>query len=378
MSYRELTMIDIREMLRRRAAGQSVREVARATGFDRKTVSRYFAAATSVAVPIDRDPTDDEVHAVATLVQARPTADATAEWREVAAHRARIEAWLAQKRPLKLRKIHTLLHRDHGLAASYDTLRRFAIEELGWRKKITTVRLAETAPGQVAQVDFGLMGLVVDTITGRTRRIWVLVVTLAFSRFQFVWPSFEQTTEAVCDGLDAAWRFFGAMPEVIVPDNMSARIARADELGPTFVPAFLDYIQARGLFVDAARVRAPKDKARVENQVAYVRESWFDGESFVGLDDARGWVNSFVAWYNHEHRHGGIRYVTPSDRHAGRDKALLAKRRTVYAATRSRAPRRWTGPTWTGPRSAPSSSTLSPTRSERRPSPCPSRFRDQP
>ena len=322
MSYRELTMIDVREMLRRRSARQSVREVARATGFDRKTVSRYFAAATSVAVPIDRDPTDDEVHALATLVQARPTVDATAEWREVAAHRARVEAWLAQKRPLKLRKIHTLLHRDHGLAASYDTLRRFAIEELGWRRKVTTVRLAETAPGQVAQVDFGLMGLIVDTITGRTRKLWVLVVTLAFSRFQFVWPSFEQTTEAVCEGLDAAWRFFDAMPEVLVPDNMSAMIARADELGPTFVAAFLDYIQARGLFVDAARVRAPKDKARVENQVAYVRESWFDGESFAGLDDARAAAERWCRDIAGARLHGTTREV-PRDVFAEREKPAM-------------------------------------------------------
>jgi hypothetical protein len=51
--------------------------------------------------------------------------------------------------------------------------------------------------------------------------------------------------------------------------------------------AFLDYVQARGIFVDPARIRAPKDKPRVENQVPYVRESWFDGESFGGLDDAR-------------------------------------------------------------------------------------------
>jgi hypothetical protein len=54
------------------------------------------------------------------------------------------------------------------------------------------------------------------------------------------------------------------------------------------VASFLDYVQARGIFVDPARVRSPKDKARVENQVPYVRESWFDGESFPGgLDDAR-------------------------------------------------------------------------------------------
>ena len=46
-------------------------------------------------------------------------------------------------------------------------------------------------------------------------------------------------------------------------------------------------MQARGIFVDPARIRSPKDKARVENQVPYVRESWFDGETFADLEDAR-------------------------------------------------------------------------------------------
>jgi transposase len=280
-------MIDIKEMLRRRAAGQTVRHVARETGFDRKTVARYFVAAATLPLPSDREPTDEELHEVARRVQARPEPEASAEWKEIGGHRERIQAWLARRRPLKLRKIHTLLKRDHGLAASYDTLRRFAVTELGWHKKTPTVRLAETEPGEVAQVDFGLMGALTDEATGRVRRLWVLVVTLAYSRYQFVWPSFEQTTAAVCAGLDAAWRFFGAMARVILPDNMKAIVLRADELGPTLVPAFLDYVQARGLFVDAARIKSPKDKARVENQVAYVRESWFDGESFTGVEDAR-------------------------------------------------------------------------------------------
>ena len=57
---------------------------------------------------------------------------------------------------------------------------------------------------------------------------------------------------------------------------------------PTLVPAFQDYAQGRGMFVDPARVRSPKDKPRVENQVTFVRESWFDGEQFTGLAHARG------------------------------------------------------------------------------------------
>src|SRR5262249_46122906 len=88
-------------------------------------------------------------------------------------------------------------------------------------------------------------------------------------------------------GLDRAWLFFGAIVTSMIPDNTKAMIKDPDPLSPTLVPAFLDYVQARALFVDPARVRAPKDKARVENQVPFVRESWFDGETFNGLDDAR-------------------------------------------------------------------------------------------
>lgn len=287
MSYRELAMIDVRELLRRWAAGHSTRKIARETGTDRGTAARYLAVAEQLALPRDRELSDAEVHAVAQRIQARPPPDPSAERKAVAEYKEHILEWLGQKRPLRLSKIHTLLVRDHGLVASYDTLRRYAREELGWQKKGPTILLEDPPAGQEAQVDFGKMGMMLDVATGRTRALWALIVTLSFRRYPFVWPTFVQTTEAVCEGLDRAWWFFGAMAKTIVPDNMSSVIKKADALSPTLVTSFLDDAQARGLFVDPARVRSPKDKPRVENQVAYVRESWCDGETFTDLDDAR-------------------------------------------------------------------------------------------
>jgi transposase len=289
MTYRELTMIDVREVLRRWAAGHSNRQIARETGTHRNTVGRYIDAAAEVGLErADAGAvTDAVVHQVAQRVQARALPERSQEWSSVAAHKDRIGQWLEAKRPLRLSKIHTLLVRDHGLEASYDTLRRFARQELGWHKKEPTVRLEDPPPGQEAQIDFGEMGRMRDAESGRMRKLWALVVTLSFSRYQFVWPTFVQTTEAVCEGLDRAWHFFGAMIRTMVPDNMKAIVKDADALNPTLVAAFLDYVQARGIFVDPARVRSPKDKPRVENQVPFVRESWFDGETFVDLDHAR-------------------------------------------------------------------------------------------
>lgn len=290
MPYRELPMIDVKEVLRRWSAGQGDRRIGRETGADRKTVARYIRAADRLGLQRGAEVTDEQVHGVAQCVQSRPIAAPTEEWSDVAQHRVRIERWLAgdaNTRPLRLTKVHALLARDHGLRASYDTLWRFATQQLGWRKRTETVRVDDPPPGQEAQVDFGEMGRLLDRETGKLRRLWALIVTLCFSRYQFVWPTFRQTTEAVCEGLDRAWWFFGSMAISIVPDNMTAMIKDADALHPTLVAPFLDYVQARGLFVDPARVRTPKDKPRVENQVPYVRESWFDGETFVDLDDAR-------------------------------------------------------------------------------------------
>jgi hypothetical protein len=61
------------------------------------------------------------IHEVAQCIQSRPLLDPSAEWKGVAEHKEVIVAWLGRKRPLRLRKIHTLLVRDHGLLASYDT-----------------------------------------------------------------------------------------------------------------------------------------------------------------------------------------------------------------------------------------------------------------
>ena len=77
----------------------------------------------------------------------------------------------------------------------------------------------------------------------------------------------------------------------------------------------------------------------------------FPAKGFADLDTARDWAMRFVHWYNHDHRHSGIRYVSPAQRHAGQDHALLAGRHELYQRAREANPRRWSGETrdWTPP-----------------------------
>jgi len=75
----------------------------------------------------------------------------------------------------------------------------------------------------------------------------------------------------------------------------------------------------------------------------------YPDQGFATLEAARTWVLAFVRWYNDEHRHSGIRFVTPSARHAGQDAALLAARHRVYEQAQRRHPARWSRQTrnWT-------------------------------
>jgi len=69
----------------------------------------------------------------------------------------------------------------------------------------------------------------------------------------------------------------------------------------------------------------------------------YPSKPFESLIAARAWVESFVNWYNNVHHHSGINFVTPGERHAGKDTAILANRAHVYALARHQNPNRWSG-----------------------------------
>jgi len=71
----------------------------------------------------------------------------------------------------------------------------------------------------------------------------------------------------------------------------------------------------------------------------------YPSKPFESLDEARQWVATFVQWYNHSHRHSGIKYVTPVQRHQGEDMAILKQRKRVYEEAKKQNPERWSGDT---------------------------------
>lgn len=115
----------------------------------------------------------------------------------------------------------------------------------------------------------------------------------------------------------------------------------------TTVLAMLHWL---GIKPSYSRPRVSDDNAFVESlfRTAKYRPE-FPGKGFADLEAARQWAATFVHWYNHDHRHSGIGYVSPAQRHAGQDVAILQARHALYQQARQAHPARWSGPTrnWT-------------------------------
>jgi putative resolvase len=99
-------------------------------------------------------------------------------------------------------------------------------------------------------------------------------------------------------------------------------------LKATTVLAMLHWL---GVKPSYSRPRVSDDNAYAEAlfRTAKYRPE-FPAKGFADLDQARTWAADFVHWYNVDHRHSGIRYVSPAQRHAGEDRAILAARHAVY------------------------------------------------
>ena len=281
-------MIQVREVLRRWLRNDGgERVIAEGAGVDRKTARRYLEAARQLCLERSGGEVQlsDELigHVFERVRPSRPNGHGAS--RELLiVHQDAITKWLDEG--LSAAKVGDLLVR-RGVQVPDRTLQRFCGELGGAKRHRDAVRVADAEPGQELQTDFGRMGVMFDPHTQRRRVAHALIVVAVWSRHMFVWLTFAQRTSDVIEGLDAAWGFFEGVFPILIPDNLTPVVTKADPLEPRFNDTFFEYAQDRGFLIDAARVRRPKDKPRVERQVPYVRGRIFAGEEFVDLCDAQ-------------------------------------------------------------------------------------------
>jgi len=116
----------------------------------------------------------------------------------------------------------------------------------------------------------------------------------------------------------------------------------ADNGGPMKGASMLATLQALGIMPSFSRPAVSNDNPYSESLFKTLKyRPEYPAQPFANVTEARQWVSGFVDWYNFKHRHSAIQFVTPAQRHAGLDTAILAKRQALYQAAKARHPERW-------------------------------------
>ena len=171
MAFREVSVVQVREALRRWLQGAGERPIARAAGISRGTARRYITAAGTLGVDRkggEEQLTDELIGQICELVRpSRPDGHGEA-WRSLAPHETEIKEWVTKGYTAV--KIGVLLGR-RGVVVPERTLTRFCTERCGaGRRARTTVRVDDPPAGTECQVDFGRLGLVSEVrMTGVVR-----------------------------------------------------------------------------------------------------------------------------------------------------------------------------------------------------------------
>jgi len=121
-------------------------------------------------------------------------------------------------------------------------------------------------------------------------------------------------------------------------------VLHSDNGSPMKGATMLATLQKLGVVPSFSRPSVSDDNPYSESLFRTLKYSpKYPNKPFESIEAARKWVQEFVQWYNNEHRHSGVCYTTPSQRHRGEDVAILEQRKQVYQAAKEKNPGRWSG-----------------------------------
>jgi transposase len=299
MAGRRKDVLDIREIVRRFGLGERDRRIARDMGTSRNTIAKYREWAAREGFLEAELPAPGVIEE--RLKAARPPREPGP-----ASSVEPFRAFVVEKREagVELRALHALLG-EKGFEGSYSALRRFV-----WRledKSPETFLRIETAPGEEAQVDFGYAGLFHDPLTKRMRKTWIFVMTLSYSRHQYVELVFDQKVETWVELHVRAFEWFDGVVKRVILDNLKAGIVKAVLYDSEAQRSYRELAEHYGFLISPCRPRTPRHKGKVESGVRFVRRNGLAGRLFsdihAGNDHLRHWAVATAGVRDHGTTH---------------------------------------------------------------------------
>lgn len=310
MAAERIDMHRLQELVRLYREGVAARQRCRLLRMSPKTELKYRQALMSAGL-LEGGPSDlpsmDELRAAVSEAHPEP----------VMVSESTTDAWLPQIREHLARGVapraiwDKLRREEQDFNASYDAMKRTCRrlrKEQGIEPEAVVIAV-ETEPGEVAQVDFGYVGRLFDPSTGMVRKAWVFVLTLGHSRLMYAHLVFDQSTATWVRLHRMAFDYLGAVPRVVVPDNLKAAVIRAafgaaDRHEVSLNRTYREVARHYGFKIDPTPVRAPEKKGKVESAVRYVKRNWWPTCDAEEIGDANADLERWLQVTANRRRHG--------------------------------------------------------------------------
>jgi transposase len=288
MGRRRFEMFHYRQILVRLRQGDTDREIARTRLMGRRKVGALRELAVARGWLDPKMPLPEDATLSALLGEARRASSTIST---VEPYRAQVEKWVNES--VNGAAIHAALRREHGYCGSYSSVQRMVTALGRSRPPDSTVRL-HFAPADAAQVDFGAGPFLIHPATEKRHRTWAFVMTLCFSRHQYVEFVWDQTIATWLGCHRRAFEWFGRVPERLIIDNPKCAITKACLHNPVVQRSYAECAEGFGFKIDACPPADPQKKGIVEAGVKYVKGNFLPTRTFRDLADlnaqARHWV----------------------------------------------------------------------------------------
>ncbi len=251
-------MYQYRQVLARMRQGDSDRDIARSQLMGRKKLARLRAVANERGWLTPTVPLPDDAVLATLLVRQdglpRQCVSGLEPWRD------QIVAW--RDEGIQGTTIHAALVRRHGHTGSHASVHRFLRRLPASVAAAVPLRL-DFPPGEAAQVDFGPGPLLTDVHPGELFKTWFFVMTLCWSRHQYVALVLDQRSATWLACHRHAFQWFGGVPGRIIIDNAKCAITRACAHDPEIQRTYADRAEGYGFRIEACPPRDPQKKAKV-------------------------------------------------------------------------------------------------------------------
>jgi len=192
--------------------------------------------------------------------------------------------------------------------------------------------LVATGPNQIYSWDITYLPTLVKGVF-----FYLYLVMDIYSRKIVGWQVYaEESSALAADLMTDICRCEGVSPHQVT--------LHSDNGSPMKGATMLATLQQLGVIPSFSRPSVSNDNPYSESLFRTLKyRPEYPEKPFADLAAARQWVEGFVQWYNHDHQHSAISFVTPQQRHTGEDVAILQQRKEVYQQARINHPERWSG-----------------------------------